>query len=122
MTKRYAMQMAERELTEAEAWEILEAGEYAVVSTVDPDGTPYGIPLSYVIIDGKLYIHTGERGGHKIDDFLHDARVSVAVALKWTPVSRTRSSRHASLRSSHRGASRRWRIRPWSAACSWTSA
>ena len=85
MTKRYAMQMAERELTEAEAWEILEAGEYVVVSTVDPDGTPYGIPLSYVIIDGKLYIHTGERGGHKIDDFLHDARVSVAVATEVDP-------------------------------------
>ncbi len=85
MSKPYKMQMGDRELTEAEAWEILEAGEYAVVSTVDPDGAPYGVPLSYVIMDKKLYIHTGERGGHKIDDFEHDARVSVAVATEVEP-------------------------------------
>ena len=85
MSKPYKMQMGDRELTEAEAWEILEAGEYAVVYTVDPDGAPYGVPLSYVIMDKKLYIHTGERGGHKIDDFEHDARVSVAVATEVEP-------------------------------------
>lgn len=85
MSKPYKMQMGDRELTEAEAWEILEAGEYAVVSTVDPDGAPYGVPLSYVIMDEKLYIHAGERGGHKIDDFEHDARVSVAVATEVEP-------------------------------------
>lgn len=85
MTKRYEMQMADRELTEAEALEILDAGEYAVISTVDPDGTPYGIPVSYAMMDGKLYIHTGERPGHKIDDFLHDPRVSVAVATEVEP-------------------------------------
>lgn len=85
MTKHYEMQMADRELTEAEAWEILEAGEYAVVSTVDADGAPYGVPLSYAIIDDKFYIHTGERAGHKIDDWLHDPRVSVAVATEVEP-------------------------------------
>ena len=85
MAKRYDMQIADRELSEAEAWEILDAGEYAVISTVDPDGTPYGVPVSYVIIDEKLYLHTGERPGHKIDDFLHDPRVSVAVATEVEP-------------------------------------
>lgn len=85
MAKRYDMQMADRELSEAEAWEILDAGEYAVISTVDPDGTPYGVPVSYVIMDEKLYLHTGERPGHKIDDFLHDPRVSVAVATEVEP-------------------------------------
>ena len=85
MAKRYDMQMADRELSEAEAWEILDAGEYAVISTVDPDGTPYGVPVSYFIMDEKLYLHTGERPGHKIDDFLHDPRVSVAVATEVEP-------------------------------------
>lgn len=85
MTKKYKMQIAERELSEAEALEILEDGEYCVVSTVDPDGTPYGVPLSYVMIDGKMYIHTGDREGHKIDDFLHDSRVSVTVAIEVEP-------------------------------------
>lgn len=85
MTDPYPMQMAERELSEAEALEILEAGEYAVVSTVDADGTPYGTPLSYVMMDGKLFIHTGERTGHKIDDWERDPRVSVAVATEVEP-------------------------------------
>lgn len=85
MTEPYTMQMAERELGEEEAREILEAGEYCVVSTVDADGTPYGVPLSYVMLDGHMYIHTGKRTGHKIDDFKRDARVSVAVATEVEP-------------------------------------
>ena len=38
--KHYPMQMADRELSAEEALEILESGEYAVVSTVDEDGDP----------------------------------------------------------------------------------
>ncbi len=83
--KHYAMQMADRELSVEEALEILEAGEYAVVSTVDEDGTPYGVPLSYVMIGGRMLIHTGKRPGHKIDDFTRDPRVSVAVATEVEP-------------------------------------
>lgn len=86
MTQSYPMQMKERELSYEEALEILEAGEYAVVSTVDADGTPYGVPLSYVMMDGKMYIHTGKRPGHKIDDWQRDARVSVAVATEVEPI------------------------------------
>lgn len=85
MTESYPMQMAERELTLEEAIDILEAGEYCVLSTVDPDGTPYGVPLSYVMLDGKLYIHTGRRPGHKIDDWNHDSRVCVSVATEVEP-------------------------------------
>lgn len=85
MAHEYPMQMAERELSLEDALEILEDGEYCVVSTVDPDGTPYGIPLSYVMMDGKMYIHTAKGAGHKMDDFRHDSRVSVAVAVDIEP-------------------------------------
>lgn len=85
MTQSYPMQMAERELSLTEAREILEEGEYCVLSTVDPDGTPYGIPLSYVMLDDRLYIHTGERAGHKIDDWEHDPRVCISVAIEVEP-------------------------------------
>ena len=85
MTKPYPMQMAERELDRVEADKILEAGEYCVVSTVDADGTPYGIPLSYVMMDGRMFFHTGKRAGHKIDDFERDPRVSIAVATEVEP-------------------------------------
>ncbi len=85
MAAPYQMQIAERELDRDEARKILDAGEYCVVSTVDADGCPYGVPLSYVMMGDAMYFHTGKRPGHKIDDFERDARISVAVATEVEP-------------------------------------
>lgn len=78
----HQMRVADRKLSEGEAHEILEAGEYCVISTVDEDGMPYGVPLSYVMMDGRLYIHTTNTYGHKLDDFERDDRVCVTVATE----------------------------------------
>ena len=43
----------DRELSASEALEVLEAGEFCVVSTVDVDGMPYGVPLSYVMLEAR---------------------------------------------------------------------
>jgi hypothetical protein len=40
-----------------EAIEILDSAEYGVLSTVDKDGQPYGIPLSYVYKNNSIYFH-----------------------------------------------------------------
>lgn len=82
---RYAMRVSERKLSDQDACEILEEGEFCVVSTVDEDGTPYGVPLSYVMVDGRLCIHTTNRSGHKLDDFARDGRVCVTVANEVQP-------------------------------------
>ena len=50
----YPLLAKDRELSADEALEVLEAGEFCVVSTVDADGMPYGVPLSYVMLDGAL--------------------------------------------------------------------
>ena len=71
---------AEREISAEEALEILEEASYCVISTVDEDGAPYGVPMSFVLMDGRLYVHTTNAFGHKMDDFRRDARVS-AVAV-----------------------------------------
>lgn len=81
----YQMRMADRELPLEEAQAILEAGEYCVISTVDKDGAPYGVPLSYAMLDGKLCIHTTNTYGHKMDDWQRDPRVSVTVATEVEP-------------------------------------
>ena len=87
MAKHYEMtQLKEREATLEDAWEILDAGQFAVVSTVDEDGAPYGVPISYVIMDEKMYIHTGKGPGHKFDNFVRDNRVSVTVAIDLEPL------------------------------------
>lgn len=76
----YRMRIAERETSLEEALGILEEAAYCVISTVDADGAPYGVPMSFVLMDGKLYVHTTNTFGHKMDDFRRDARVS-AVAV-----------------------------------------
>lgn len=59
----YPLLAKDRELSASEALEVLEAGEFCVVSTVDVDGMPYGVPLSYVMLDGALCFHTTTRPG-----------------------------------------------------------
>lgn len=77
----YHMRYAKRELPEADAWNIFETAEYCVVSTVDNDGMPYGVPLSFVRREDTLYFHSTNAGGHKLDDFLHDARACATVVV-----------------------------------------
>lgn len=81
MAERYPMQAADRELDLEDALHILDNGQYAVISTVDPDGSPYGVPMSYAMLDGRMLLHTSKGPGHKFDDFEHDDRVSVNVAM-----------------------------------------
>lgn len=79
-------QLPEREISEEAAREILKAGEYCVVATVDEDGEPYCTPLSYVLDGDALYIHTGAAGGQKTADWERDPRVCVTVAMDMQPV------------------------------------
>ena len=54
---------------------VLDAAEFAIVSTVDDDGMPYGVPLSFVRRGDTLYFHATNEGGHKTVDFRRDDRV-----------------------------------------------
>lgn len=83
--KEYAMRIAEREMTETDTLEVLDLGEYITVATVDDDGHPYCTPLSYVFMDGAIYIHTTNEYGHKLDDWRRDPRVCATVAIEVEP-------------------------------------
>ena len=43
---RFPLRRAERAMPRDEALAVLDAAEFAIVSTVDDDGMPYGVPLS----------------------------------------------------------------------------
>ena len=75
----YKMRYADRKMDEDAACDVLDAGDFCVVSTVDTDGAPYGVPLSYVRVGDALYLHSAIEAGHKLDNFAHDARVFVTV-------------------------------------------
>ena len=49
----YPLLAKDRGLSADEALEVLEEGEFCVVSTVDADGMPYGVPLSYVMLTAR---------------------------------------------------------------------
>jgi nitroimidazol reductase NimA-like FMN-containing flavoprotein (pyridoxamine 5'-phosphate oxidase superfamily) len=74
----HELRRKDRGITESEARELLERGEYGILSTCDPDGQPYGIPLSYCVIDNAIYFHCALEG-HKLEDLAANGRVSFCV-------------------------------------------
>ena len=68
----------DRGITESEARELLERGEYGVFSTISADGAPYGVPLSYCVIGNAVYFHCALEG-HKLDNIIADDRASFCV-------------------------------------------
>ena len=65
-------------LTAEETAEILKRNTSGVLSRNGDDGYPYGVPLSYVYLDSKLYFHCAG-AGHKLDSILKDDKVSFCV-------------------------------------------
>jgi uncharacterized protein len=69
---------ADRALTDEQAIEILQQGEYGVLSTVSPDGQPYGVPVSFCYANNALYFHCAVEG-RKLDNLAANPRVSFCV-------------------------------------------
>ena len=45
----HPMRRSERQTSREQALSILKRADYAVLSRIDPDGEPYGVPLSFVL-------------------------------------------------------------------------
>jgi len=61
-----------------EAAAVLAEGLYGVLSTVGPDGLPYGVPLSYIVRDDAIYFHCAN-AGRKLEHL--DARPEVSFCV-----------------------------------------
>lgn len=72
------MRRKDRAGSPADAWRILEQGEYGVLSTAAADGQPYGTPLSYCVLDGAIYFHCAMEG-HKLDNIAANSKVAFSV-------------------------------------------
>ena len=73
------MRREDRRLPVEETMEILEKAEFGVLSTTDPDGMPYGVPISFALGDGKIYLHGTNAGGHKSRNMAENPRVCFTV-------------------------------------------
>ena len=72
------MRRKDRALDNAASLALLQSGEYGVLATVDAEGQPYGVPISYVLLDDKIYFHSAKKG-HKMDNIENNAKVSFTV-------------------------------------------
>ncbi len=72
------MRRKDKALGADKAITLLDTCEYGVLSTVDIDGQPYGVPLHYVYKDNHIYFH-GALGGHKMDNIKNNPKVSFCV-------------------------------------------
>ena len=75
---RYEMRRKDRAVSRDEALAALDKAAWGVLSSVDTDGAPYGIPLSLAREGEWLYFHCA-LGGHKIDNLR--ARPAVCVSF-----------------------------------------
>ena len=73
------MRRKDRKVGEAETLEILKNGEYGILSTVGEDGIPYGVPISYAWVDGKIFFHCAKGKGHKFENLMHSSQVCFTV-------------------------------------------
>lgn len=71
----------DRKVSESEARELLQNGEYGVLSTVSPEGQPYGVPLNYASAGDAVYFHCAQEG-HKLDNIKTNSKVSFCVVGK----------------------------------------
>jgi len=75
------MRRVDRQMTETEALELLRQGEYGILSTVDSEGRPYGIPLNYASAAGVVYVHCATTGA-KLQNIAANAKVCFTVVGK----------------------------------------
>ena len=72
------MRRNKQEMSKEAAEAVLSRGTSGVLSLLGDDGYPYGVPLSYVYRDGKIYFHSA-KAGHKIDAVQRNPKASFCV-------------------------------------------
>ena len=73
------MRRKDREISEKEAWAVIEAAEYGILSTTGGDAKPYAIPVSHVVMDEKIYFHCALDVGHKLENIKANPSVCFTV-------------------------------------------
>ncbi len=72
------MRRQDRQISESEAIEILQKGEFGVLSMCTPDNGGYGIPLNYALKNKAVYFHCALEGS-KLEYLRKNNRVSFCV-------------------------------------------
>ena len=74
------MYKEKRELPAQETLELFAKGHHGILAVNGDDGYPYAVPVNYVFIDGKIYIHSAQYG-YKIDALKNNNKVCFTTIL-----------------------------------------
>lgn len=72
------MRRCNQYIPQEEVEQILRSATSGVLNLTGDDGYPYGVPLSFVYLDGKIVFHCG-REGHKIDAIRKNEKCSFTI-------------------------------------------
>ncbi|NWJ41923.1 MAG: pyridoxamine 5'-phosphate oxidase family protein [Geothrix sp.] len=92
----HPMRRRDRELSEAEALDLLRAAEWGVLATVDAEGWPYAVPVNHAVVDGDLVIHCAT-AGHKLDNLAFNPQVSYCAVTMAETLPLELATRYASV-------------------------
>lgn len=76
------MRRKKRQLSEEQAIEILKAQKWGVLSVSGEEGYPYGVPINYGYVGGKIYMHSTSKESHKMDAIRNNEKVCLTVVEK----------------------------------------
>ena len=65
-------------LSEEQMDALMERARYGVISTIGEDGYPYGTPVNFVVLDGRIVFH-GRTVGEKVSNLKRDPRCCFTV-------------------------------------------
>jgi hypothetical protein len=74
----HELRRKDRGMPESEARELLERGEYGILSLCGTDNEAYGVPLSYCVLDNTIYFHCAVEG-RKLTLLAVNSRASFCV-------------------------------------------
>ena len=78
MTEFRPLRRIKQTASQEECIALLESAPRGVLAVHGENGYPYGIPVNYVFLDGKVYFHCAKEG-HKVDALRADDRVSFTI-------------------------------------------
>ena len=73
------MRRNDRKLSDVEAEQILQDGKYGILSMIGENGYPYGVPMTYVYENGKIYFHCAKDVGMKVENLRFTPKASFTV-------------------------------------------
>lgn len=76
------MRRSDRALSKEECLEAIRRTPHAVLGTADAAGIPYAVPVTPVMLDGKLYFHCSRANGRRTQNLRMNPNVSLTFIAK----------------------------------------